>query len=330
MTIIVFILMFTLTLVAHRAATQEIRTNEHFVECQWSSDNSALPQNLMLICDTSESQHGLVYWKKGLKWVGNGRTLTVRVRGTPDAGNYTCWSNTTHELLSSNAVYITKKNEKGEIDEPILKKDPEKKAYFYCEANNYSGNFTCFWKVQSQNPNLKFRIEYENENQTKSASGTVICDINSETTNTEYSASCRRENPCSYTEEYEPIVVFLHVFLTDVFVYEKHTRHFFIKDILKPDISLCQVTRNGTLILLHPATWSTPVSYFGLTYQIKTVFNNNEEISEVDHSSLLHHGDIMTITKKLCCYSGYRCLIRSRDHYNSHSAWSNWSSCRYD
>lgn len=67
----------------------------------------------------------------------------------------------------------------------------------------------------------------------RSASGTVICVINSERTNTEYSASCKRENPCSYTEEYEPIVVFLHVFLTDVFVYEKHTRHFFIKDIRK-------------------------------------------------------------------------------------------------
>lgn len=99
-----------------------LQCSEHFVESQWSSDNSALPKNLTLIYDTSESQHGLVYWKKDLKWVGNDRTLTIRVRGTPDAGNYTCWSNTTHELLSSNAVYITKKNEKGEIDEPILKK----------------------------------------------------------------------------------------------------------------------------------------------------------------------------------------------------------------
>ncbi|XP_058024969.1 interleukin-12 subunit beta-like [Ahaetulla prasina] len=325
MTFIIRILMFTLTVVAYTEATQEIRTNEYFVESQWSSDNSARPKNLMLICDTSESQHGSVYWKKGLKRVGNGRTLTIRIRGTPDAGNYTCWSDTTHELLSSNAVYITKKNEKGEIDEPILKKDPEKKAYFYCEANNYSGNFTCFWKVQSQNPSLKFRIEYEDGNQMKSGSGTLICDINSEKTNTEYSASCRRENPCSYTEEYEPIVVFLHVFLTDVFVYEKHTRRFFIKDILKPDISPCQVTTNGTLILLHPATWSTPVSYFGLTYQIKMVFNNNEQFSE---ESLFDHGDIMTITKKLRCYSGYHCLIRSRDYYNTHSAWSNWSNCR--
>ncbi|KAM3845004.1 interleukin-12 subunit beta-like [Vipera latastei] len=328
MTFVVFILMFTLTLVAHREATQEIRPNEHFVESWWSSDNSALAKELTLNCETSGSQHGSVYWKKDLKWVGNGRTLTIRVKETPDAGNYTCWSNTTHELLSSDAVYITKKNEKGEIDEPILKKDPEKKAYFYCEANNYSGNFTCFWKVQSQNSNLKFRVEYEN--QMKSGSGTVICDINPEKTNTKYSASCRRENPCSYTEEYEPIVVFLHVFLMDVFVYEKHSGIFFIKDILKPDISQCQVTRNGTLILLHPATWSTPVSYFGLTYQIKMVFDNkSEKICEVDHSSLLQHGNIMTINMKQCRFPGIRCLIRSRDHYNSHSAWSNWSNCRY-
>ncbi|XP_026541088.1 interleukin-12 subunit beta-like [Notechis scutatus] len=327
MTFIVFILMFTLTLVAHREATQEIRANECFAESQWSSDNTAHPEKRTLNCDKSESQHGSVYWKKGPKWVGNGRNLTIRVRGTPDAGNYTCWSSTTHELLSFRVVYITKKNEQGEIDEPILKKYPEKNAYFYCEANNYSGNFTCFWKVHSQNPNLKFWIG--DENQMKSASGRVICDINSEKTNTEYSASCRRENPCSYTEEYEQIELSLHVCLTDVFVHEKHNRSFFIKDILKPDVSPCQVTRNGTLILLHPATWSTPVSYFGLTYQIKTVFNNNEEISEVDHSLLLQHGDIMTITKKLCRFSGYRCLIRSRDHYNSHSDWSNWSNCRY-
>ncbi|KAL7989247.1 hypothetical protein Chor_011913, partial [Crotalus horridus] len=293
MTFVAFILIFSLTLVAHREATQEIRSNEYFVESQWSSDNSALAKELTLNCKTSGSQHGSVYWKKYLKWVGNGRTLTIRVRETPDAGNYTCWSNTTHELLSSNAVYITKKNEKGEIDEPILKK-----GKLLSSVDIVSGP------------------------------GTVICDINPEKTNTKYSASCRRENPCSYTEEYEPIVVFLHVFLTDVFVYEKHSRIFFIKDILKPDISQCQVTRNGTLILLHPATWSTPVSYFGLTYQIKMVFNNKiEKISEVDHSSLLQHGNIMTITKKLCRFSSNRCLIRSRDHYNSHSAWSNWSNC---
>lgn len=99
-----------------------LQCSEHFVESWWSSDNSALAKELTLNCETSGNQHGSVYWKKDLKWVGNGRTLTIRVKETPDAGNYTCWSNTTHELLSSDAVYITKKNEKGEIDEPILKK----------------------------------------------------------------------------------------------------------------------------------------------------------------------------------------------------------------
>ncbi|XP_070592847.1 interleukin-12 subunit beta-like [Erythrolamprus reginae] len=326
MSFIVCILMFILTLVAHREATQEIRTNGMSLRCCEEVQPLTLSESLTLICNTSESQPDSVYWKNGLISVGTGRNLIIKPKGIPDAGNYTCWSSTTQQLLSSNAVYITKKNEKGEIDEPILKKDPEKKAYFYCEANNYSGNFTCFWKVQSQNPNLKFCVEYEDENKMKSASGKVICDINSGKTSTEYSASCRRQNLCSYTEEYELIVVHLHVYLMDVFVYEKHNRSFFIKDILKPDISTCEVTRNGTLILTHPATWSTPVSYFGLIYQIKIVVGNHEEISEVDPSLWRHHGHIMTMTNKQCRY--YGCLIRSRDHYNSHSAWSNWSNCR--
>uniref|UniRef100_A0A8C5WX35 Interleukin-12 beta central domain-containing protein n=1 Tax=Laticauda laticaudata TaxID=8630 RepID=A0A8C5WX35_LATLA len=217
-----------------------LQCSECFAESQWSSDNTAHPEKWTLNCNKPESQHGLVYWKKGPKWVGNGRNLTIRVRGTPDAGNYTCWSNTTHELLSFRVVYITKKNEQGEIDEPILKKCklPKKNAYFYCEANNYSGNFRCFWKVHSQNPNLKFWIG--DENQMK-----VICDINSEKTNTEYSASCRRENPCSYTEEYEQIELSLHVCLTDVFSCK--ILHF-VNSTVEGNISLLVRFSNSNLI----------------------------------------------------------------------------------
>ncbi|XP_063148969.1 interleukin-12 subunit beta [Candoia aspera] len=328
MAFVLFILMFTLTLVARGEATQEIRTNESL----WSSDNSAHPEELTLACNLSSSHHGLVYWKKDLKWAGNGRTLKIRVRETPDAGNYTCWSNTTHKLLSYSVVYITKRSTKGEIEESVLKCSetvPQQRTCFYCAANNYSGNFTCFWETHSQNSELKFNIGAESGNQMKSAPGTVICENpqnNPEGPNPKlYSASCRIENPCSFTEEYQPVVLFLDIF--NKFVYEKHTTSFFIKDILKPDISQCQVTKNGILTWSPPPTWSTPVTYFGLTYQIQVVANNNYvKICEVDHSLLLQHGDTMSCIYKLCRFG--ECSIRSRDYYHRHSAWSEWSECR--
>ncbi|KAM6468472.1 interleukin-12 subunit beta-like [Liasis olivaceus] len=331
MTFALFILTFTLALVAQREATQEIRGDVHFVEIQWSSDNSAHPEKLALTCKAPASLHGFVYWKKDLKWAGNGMTLKITVRETPDAGNYTCWSNTTHELLSSTVVYITKRGANGEIEESVLKCNEtvlQQRTCFYCEANNYSGNFTCFWEVQSQNSELKFKIEAESGSEVKPASGTVICENpenNSEGTNPElYSASCRRENPCSFTEEYQPIMLSLNIF--NKYVFEKHAIGFFIKDILKPDISQCQVTKHGMLTWSPPPTWSTPVTYFGLTYQIQLVSNNNVKICEVDHSSLFQHEDILRCTYKLCRFG--ECFIRSRDHYHSNSAWSNWSKCR--
>ncbi|KAJ6668066.1 hypothetical protein lerEdw1_016387 [Lerista edwardsae] len=147
-----------------------------------------------------------------------------------------------------------------------------------------------------------------------------------------YTVSCRKEDSCPSAEEYQPITIILEVVDWLVYVYEEHNSSFFIKDIITPDASECQVAKHGhraTLTWRHPDTWTTPESYFGLTYQIETSGRKTPSICEVDNTALLRNGSTLS------CYiqtRGDKFRIRSRDRYRtSDSAWSSWSEpCRYD
>ncbi|XP_034955222.2 interleukin-12 subunit beta [Zootoca vivipara] len=312
MACILFILISVLGLIIHSEGKTEEINNMHFV------DATALPQKIMLTCNTSKEQSALVYWVKNMKLEGNGKSLEKTIRGYPDAGEYVCRSNTTDAILSYSTVYIKKTNDKGEVAESILspfKGKPVNRPYFKCTANNYSGNFKCFWKPLEQNSNLKFGIKVTSEN--------AVCDEPIRPEAGMYTASCRKGIHCPSTEEFEETGIALEVF--HGFEYEEHTHNFFIKDILKPDAVECHM-ENSLLTWTPPKTWSTPASYYRLTYQIKIVQHQlRDRICEVDNAMLLQGGN--SISCRL--YRRGTIYIRSRDHYNKKSAWSDWSEpCR--
>ncbi|XP_078240186.1 interleukin-12 subunit beta [Pogona vitticeps] len=325
MACLLLFLLSSLALGIHSEIKQEVAETVHFVESNWSADDTVPPEKLVLICNISQEEADSVYWTKNQKWQGNGKHLQITVQEPPDAGNYFCWSNTTHELLTNATVYLTKIYPSGEIANPILRRLPESKIYFKCTANNYSGIFTCIWISAIKETELMFKIGSHMKSQ-GNASEEIVCDepVNdsSERNLKRYSASCRKQNStCPSTEEYQPIEMVLQVF--HGFVYEDHRHTFFIKDILKPDISECY-NNKGLLTWTPPQTWSTPVSYYGLTYQIKM----HGQICEVSSATILQNENTLSCYNRRC--SKGACIIRSRDRYNINSAWSNWSSCKYD
>ncbi|KAJ7316287.1 hypothetical protein JRQ81_002449, partial [Phrynocephalus forsythii] len=302
----------------------------HVVVSDWTADVTVPPEKFLLTCNISEEEGASVYWTKNQRWQGNGKDLEITVKEPLDAGIYLCWSNITQELLTNTTIYLMKRDPDGKIAHPVLKRLPgeSNKIYFKCTANNYSGRFTCIWNSAIQDTDLWFRIRTGSQTRTQgNVSEEIVCDAlvnhSSGARQKMYWASCRKQNStCHSTEEYQPIEMVLEVF--HGFVYENYTHIFLIKNILKPDTSECQVDKDF-LTWTPPQTWSTPVSYYGLTYQIKTS-GRNEQICEVPSDALLQNGSTLSCYNPRCSHR--TCFIRSRDRYNINSAWSDWSQCR--
>lgn len=86
------------------------------IESQWDAEAPAT--TVELTCDSSEEA---VYWKKDSEWKQEGKSLSVAVKELPDAGNYSCLSQESHELLSSNLLLIAKIDSEGQMIRWILK-----------------------------------------------------------------------------------------------------------------------------------------------------------------------------------------------------------------
>ncbi|XP_008102856.1 interleukin-12 subunit beta [Anolis carolinensis] len=325
MAILAFILITVVALSIHSEAKQEIKGNVLKVRIEWTTHSTIPPKKVLITCNTSDT---FVYWEKDGIWKGNGKSLELLLKEPPDAGTYNCRSNDTHELICSQPVCVMKELPNGEIAESVLKdlKGPNDRTFFRCTANNYSGNFTCFWRSTIQDSELKFETEAWPK-------GTITCgeivkdtiNMNREGTEGIYSVSCKKEQNCLSTEEYKQSEMDLHVFHGGVC--ETHKHAFFFKDIIKPDTTECWVHQSGLLTWTPPKTWSTPYSYFGLTYQIQMVRHGREQICEVTNDALYQNGDLLACYKRECRHE--KCFIRSRNRYHKSSPWSDWSAmCR--
>ncbi|NXP39209.1 IL12B protein, partial [Leiothrix lutea] len=290
------------------SAQWKLQENVFVIESQWDSQAPATP--VELTCDTSEES---VYWEKGLDWKREGKTVTAAVKESPDAGNYSCWSQESRELLSSKLLLITRIDSQGRMMRWILKSFKEPKDTFLkCEAKNYSGIFTCSWMTENNSPNVKFTLRSLNDHQ--GAQG-------AESTNRGRLrlcfAQCHKENFCPFAEEHQPIDMLLEVI--DEVEYENCTTSFFIRDIIKPDPPQCQyVASNGTVTWTYPRTWSTPNSYFPLTFKVKVKSTKRpKKVYDTEEQSV-----------QLPAPGPAEVWVQARDRCYL-SSWSEWSSlCR--
>ncbi|NXD25503.1 IL12B protein, partial [Spelaeornis formosus] len=296
-------------------AQWKLQENVFVVDSQWNAEAPATP--VELTCNTSEEA---VYWKKDPEWTQweqEGKTLTVAVKEFPDAGNYSCVSQESQEVLGSILLLIAKIDSKGQMIRQILKSFEESNQIFLkCEAKNYSGIFTCSWVIEDVSPNVKFTIR-----SLQGSQGDVSCSSPVALTEgalTTFTAQCHQQNFCPFAEEHQPIDIFLEVI--DTVEYENYTASFFIRDIIKPDPPQCQyVATNGTVTWTYPRTWSSPNSYFPLTFKVKVkrtrrhryqVYDTEEQSVQLPAPGPAE----VWVQARDCCYL---------------SSWSQWSSlCR--
>ncbi|NXG30627.1 IL12B protein, partial [Dromaius novaehollandiae] len=287
----------------------------YVIESEWSDETPAT--KVELTCNTSDEALS-VYWKKDTEVKGTGKTLIAEVKEFPDAGNYTCLTADTHEIISYDFFLITKIDSNGQMIRSILKsfKEPNR-TFLKCEAKNYSGIFICSWMTENESPDVKFTIR-----SLKGSQGDVTCSspvAHTDNSVIKYTAQCQKENYCPFAEEHQPIEMFLEVI--DEVEYENYTSSFFIRDIIKPDPPQCQyVAKNGTVTWTYPKTWSTPKSYFPLTFRVKVESTKRhkgmaEEVDE-QHIEIPRAGPKDMIS------------VQARDRYYN-SSWSEWSPlCR--
>ncbi|NWI53698.1 IL12B protein, partial [Calyptomena viridis] len=297
-------------------AQWKLRENVYVIESEWNAETPAT--RVELTCNSSDEA---VYWKKDSEWKGKGKTLIAEVKEFPDAGNYTCLKENTHEILSYNFFLISKIDSNGQMIRSILKNFEEPKwTFIKCEAKNYSGIFMCSWMTENESPNVKFTIR-----SLEGPQGEVTCSspvAHTDGSVTTYMAQCHKENYCPFAEEQQPIYMFLEVI--DEVEYENYTSSFFIRDIIKPDPPRCQyVATNGTVTWTYPKTWSTPKSYFPLTFKVK-VKSTKKRRNQVPYPD--YHTDEQSI--QLPTGPKDEIYVQAKDRYYP-SSWSDWSSlCR--
>ncbi|NXO80141.1 IL12B protein, partial [Sitta europaea] len=294
------------------SAQWKLQENVLVVESQW--DPEAPASSVELSCDSPEEA---VYWEKDSEWIQEGKILRAAVKEFPDAGNYSCVSQQSHQVLSSTLLLIARVNSQGQMLRCMLKSFTEPSATFLkCEAKNYSGTFTCSWMTENTSPDVKFTIR-----SLQGPQGDVSCSSPvalPEGTHTTYTAQCHKENFCAFAEEHQPIDILLEVI--DEVEYENYTASFFIRDIIKPDPPQCQyVAANGTVTWTYPSTWSSPSSYFPLTFRVKVKSSKTRKYQEraTEEQEL-----------RLPAPGPAEVRLRARDRCYP-SSWSQWSSpCR--
>nr|XP_054499101.1 interleukin-12 subunit beta [Agelaius phoeniceus] len=295
------------------SAQWKLQENVFVIDSQWDAEAPAT--TVELSCDSPEEA---VLWRKDSspfqEGKQTGKTLRVAVKELPDAGNYSCVSQESLRVLSSSLLLIARIGPGGSVLRDILRPFQDPRTFLKCEAKNYSGIFTCSWMTEN-NPNVKFTIRsLEGPQADVSCSSPVAVTEGDLTT---YTAQCHKENFCPFAEEHQPIDILLEAI--DEVLYENYTASFFIRDIVKPDPPQCQhVATNGTVTWTYPRTWSTPNSYFPLTFKVKvkSTRRHRYQVYDTEEQSV----QLPPGPAEVWVQARDRCYL---------SSWSSWSSlCR--
>ncbi|XP_008060926.1 interleukin-12 subunit beta isoform X2 [Carlito syrichta] len=266
---------FSLILLASPlVAIWELEKDVYVVELDWYP--GAPGETVVLTCDTPE-EDGITWTSdKSSEVLGSSKTLTIQVKEFEDAGRYTCHKG--DELLS-HSLLLLHKREDGIWSTDILKnqKEPKNKTFLKCEAKNYSGHFTCWW-LTTVSTNLNFSVKSSrgsSDPQGMTCGAPTLSEekVIGDLKEYKYSVECQEDNACPAAEETQPIEVVVDA--VHKLKYENYTSSFFIRDIIKPDppknlqLTHLKNSRQVEVSWEYPDTWSTPHSYFSLTFGVQ-------------------------------------------------------------
>uniref|UniRef100_A0A8C2VV50 Interleukin-12 subunit beta n=1 Tax=Chinchilla lanigera TaxID=34839 RepID=A0A8C2VV50_CHILA len=309
---------FSLVLLASPLlAMWELKKNVYVVELDWHAD--APGETVVLTCNTAE-EDGITWTSnRSSDVLGSGKTLTIQVKEFGDAGQYTCHKG--GEVLSHLLLLLHKKED--EIwSTDILKdqKEPKSKTFVKCEAKSYSGHFTCWW-LTAVSSDVTFSVKGSRGSSDLSG---VTCGASVRVDHREYRkylVECQEDSACPTAEESLPIEVVVDA--THMLKYENYTSSFYIRDIIKPDppknlqLKPLMNSQQVEVSWEYPDTWSTPHSYFSLTFSVQV--QGQKKKGKKDR--LFTDETSATVS----CHKNAKVQVQARDRYYS-SSWSEWAS----
>ncbi|XP_076018912.1 interleukin 12Ba precursor [Genypterus blacodes] len=273
---------------------------------------------------------GIVWRQNGEEMTQRGNSYPVELQESSGGGNYTC-HNRDGSLLNHTVVLIQHLN-KNRI---LLKSDKE---YLKCFAHNYNGEFHCSWKwdpiregtvafVRAQRVSDKdtwYCVDAGAQRWMCSSSRrNISCSVDG----SGHCLSCVDEQHCAYAEETQPIHVTVYV-KTGLYLLESYSKYFYLSEIVKPDTVRISKVNKTMIEWSYPSSWSSPHSYFPLTFQIAQNDCRRSENpctdckgakTELIHSTGTCLFEIKRKVKIVC--------IRAKDAFCD-SQWGEWSLYR--
>ncbi|XP_074529796.1 interleukin 12Ba precursor isoform X2 [Halichoeres trimaculatus] len=276
-----------------------------------------------------------IFWEKDSKREAQrGNVYRVQLQESIGGGNYTC-HNSDGSLLNHTVVLI--QEDKTMRRKILVKTDDE---YLKCSAQNYSGEISCSWTWHSSRVGsvefIRARRASDDNTQCSGDTNSQLWSCSSHHSKFRCSVdmsgnsiSCLDEKHCPYAEETQQIHITVYV-KTKYFLVEEHSRHFYLSEIVKPE--KVQINKVNTTVIKwsYPSSWSSPFSYFPLTFQVaelrrkcKSCVNSCINSKATKTLNIQSTGtclfEVRPRSKAVC--------VRARDAL-CNSQWSEWSHLR--
>ncbi|XP_040904241.1 interleukin 12Ba [Toxotes jaculatrix] len=277
-----------------------------------------------------------IFWKKnGVVEAQRGNSYFVQLEESLGGGNYTCHSKD-GSLINHTVVLIQEEPNRKKI---LVKTDEE--DYLRCSAQNYNGEFHCTWTWhRSRVGKVAFiRVgRVSDDNGTQCSVDASVQRWTCPSVHSNFSCSvdasgngitCRDEQHCPYAEETQQIYITVYV-RTEHFLVENYSKHFYLSDIVKPDKVRIRKVNTSMIEWTYPSSWSSPYSYFPLTFQIAQLrgeckrCNNPCTDSKPKKTFSVQSTDICQFKVK---HKAKAVCVRAKDAL-CNSQWSEWSHFR--
>ncbi|KAM7417995.1 hypothetical protein PAMA_017571 [Pampus argenteus] len=275
-----------------------------------------------------------ILWKKnGVEETQRGNLYLVQLEESLGGGNYTC-HNKDGSLLNHTVVLI--KEDETKRRKILVKSD--KGDYLKCSAQNYDGEFRCSWTWHSSRVGKvtfvrALRISDENDTQCSvdtsgrrwtcsSSQNNFSCLVDG----SRHGISCIDNQHCPYAEESKQIHISVYV-RTEHFLVESYSEHFYLSEIVKPDKVRISKVNTTMITWTYPSSWSSPYSYFPLTFQLKQLRGlcrrcvNPCTDSKAIKTLTVHSTDFCRFEVK---HKAQAVCVRAKDALCD-SQWSEWS-----
>ncbi|XP_078087609.1 interleukin-12 subunit beta-like [Mustelus asterias] len=220
-------------------------------------------QLVELNCNASPDQLQTgIHWQLDgvpLRKNAHSNKLNLEVTDRPDAGNYSCHTNNTNALLKHYYILIDVEKQ----TDKILKETNGQ--YITCQAERFGGTFTCFW---SEREKAIFSASFHRDGWNGDSKDCVVTLC--KTSACIVQATCTDQTFSPYAEELRQITITLEAATSKR--YEKHTKNFYIRDILKPaapkELTTSERLQQIQVNWQYPDSWNSPHSYFPLLSQV--------------------------------------------------------------